>query len=263
MTDDKHSFFNQVMGQSPTTDKVEENQVSLESNDVMGITDISTHTEQTDIPHEARRALVYLMRHGVVLASQKPKVFNLICRYVEFIRRHLSEVYLQLLLDEKTGIAFIATFESEHTSEDDLELEEGESQAEASSLITKRVLTLFDTLILLVLRKHYQERESAGEQKIIIDIERLESYLTPFLPITDHASLERKKLQARINEFKKRKLLSAVRGADDRFEITPLIRYVVSANFLQTLLEEYKSMLGKVQNGSLHDIVKDDNEDEL
>lgn len=261
MTQDNQSFFNQVIGN--TTQKTDQSLSAAIETDSEESNTIENESDQTDIPHEARRALVFLMRQGVVLASQKPKVFNLICRYVDFIRRHLSEVYLQLMLDEKIGIAFIATFESEFAEEMDSELEDDESNNEATSLITKRVLTLFDTLILLVLRKHYQERESAGEQKIIIDLERLESYLTPFLPITDHASLERKKLQARINELKKRKLLSAIRGSDDRYEITPLIRYVVSANFLQTLLGEYTAMLNKERDGITNEFDQNDNEDNL
>ena len=33
--------------------------------------------------------------------------------------------------------------------------------------------------------------------------------------------------------------MSAVRGNDDRFEITPIIRYVVNAGFLESMLAEY------------------------
>ena len=109
-------------------------------------------------------------------------------------------------------------------------------------MISKRTLSLYDTLILLVLRKHYQDRESAGEQKITIDVERLESYLTPFLPITDHASKERKKLLARVKEMVKRKVLSTIRGTEERYEITPIIRYVVSASFLESMLAEYTAL---------------------
>lgn len=117
--------------------------------------------------------------------------------------------------------------------QDDLELDE------STTLIPRRTLSLYDTLILLVLRKHYQDRESAGEQKITIDIERIESYLTPFLPITDHASLDRKKLLARVKALVSKKVLATIRGVEERYEITPIIRYVVSASFLESMLDEY------------------------
>ncbi|MFC0179256.1 DUF4194 domain-containing protein [Thorsellia kenyensis] len=241
----KDSNYDAILDSYAHKEHTEDEENSLNKESITNEINLSDGSPK--IPHEARQALVYLMRQGVVLASQNPKVFAVICRYIFFIRQHLADVYLQLILDEANGIAFIATKESEFTSQEICEADENvveseDDSANTRSLITKRPLTLIDTLILLVLRKHYQERETAGEQKIIIDIERLESYLVPFMPITEHASLERKKLMARLNEFKKRKLLSAVRGSEDRFELTPLIRYVVSANFLTTLLSEYESL---------------------
>lgn len=196
--------------------------------------DSAVHSET--MPHDARRVLVHLMRQGSVMASQKPKLFELLCRHEPAIRKHLSEVYLRLVLDQKMGVAFVASADYQNDISD-INVEPGaENQDdpeldESTTLIPKRTLSLYDTLILLVLRKHYQDRESAGEQKITIDIERLESYLTPFLPITDHASKDRKKLLARVKEMVKRKVLSTIRGAEDRYEITPIIRYVVSASF--------------------------------
>ena len=192
------------------------------------------------MPHDARRALVYLLRQGSVLAAQKAKLFESLCRHELAIREHLAAVYLQLVLDQKSGVAFVASsaYQNEH---DDADAEpDAEEQAEESTtLITRRALSLYDTLILLVLRKHYQDRESAGEQKITIDVERLESYLAPFLPITDYASKDRRKLLARVKEMVRRKVLSSIRGTEDRYEITPIIRYVVSASFLESMLAEY------------------------
>ncbi len=181
------------------------------------------------MPTEARRALVSLLRQGVVLAAQKAKLFASLCRYQKQVRNHLSAVYLRLVLDEKNGIAFIA-----HAQTDDVD-EEGES----ISLISKRTLTLYDTLLLLVLRKHYQERESQGEQKVIIDVERIEANLSPFLPLSNSAKSDRQKLVPSLKRMIDKKILTVVRGNQDRFEISPLIRYVVSAEFLETMLAEY------------------------
>lgn len=216
--------------------------------------DSAVHSET--MPHDARRVLVHLMRQGSVMASQKPKLFELLCRHEPAIRKHLSEVYLRLVLDQKMGVAFVASADYQNDISD-INVEPGaENQDdpeldESTTLIPKRTLSLYDTLILLVLRKHYQDRESAGEQKITIDIERLESYLTPFLPITDHASKDRKKLLARVKEMVKRKVLSTIRGAEDRYEITPIIRYVVSASFLESMLAEYTLLAQQTEDASV------------
>lgn len=220
--------------------------------------DSAVHSET--MPHDARRVLVHLMRQGSVMASQKSKLFELLCRHESAIRKHLSEVYLRLVLDQKMGVAFVASagyqnhisdINVEAGSEGNSENQDDPELDESTTLIPKRTLSLYDTLILLVLRKHYQDRESAGEQKITIDIERLESYLTPFLPITDHASKDRKKLLARVKEMVKRKVLSTIRGTDDRYEITPIIRYVVSASFLESMLAEYTLLAQQTEDASV------------
>ncbi len=201
----------------------------------------STSDSHSDMPHDARRVLVHLMRQGVIIAAQKPKLFELVNRYEAQLRRHLSEVYLQLSVDARAGVVFVASSSGDQAHADETNAAD-ESIEGSLSLITKRTLPLYDTLLLLVLRKHYQDRESAGEQKITIDIERLESRLTPFLPLTDHASLDRRKLIARVKEMARRKVLSTIRGSEDRYEITPVIRYVVNAEFLESMLAEYQRL---------------------
>jgi len=186
---------------------------------------------------DARRALVNVLRFGVILASQKPKLFDLICRYQSAVKNYLSDIYLKLILDERTGVAFIAR-QDENDNEDD---------EESVSLITRRTLSLYDTLLLLVLRKHYQERESSGEQRIIIDSERIEAHLTRFLALTNSSKSDRKKLNSALRKMVEKHILSSVRGSDDRFEITPIIRYVVNAEFLEKMLEEYQRLSQKAE----------------
>lgn len=193
-----------------------------------------TPIETFDLPAEARRALISLLRHGVILTTQKAKLFESLCRYQNAIRQHLSQIYLRLVLDDKAGVAFIVSLDSEMEAEENPLAED-----EVVSLISRRTLSLYDTLLLLVLRKYYQDRETAGEQRIVIDIDRIESYLTPFLPLTNSTKSDRNKLFSALNNLESRKIVTALRGSDDRFEITPVIRYVVGAEFLETLLAKY------------------------
>jgi len=194
--------------------------------------------ESGKMPPDAKRALVSLLKHGVILAAQKNNLFESVCRYQSAIKNHLADVYLKLVLDEKSGVVFVAQMdESEYEDQD------------AVSLMTRRTLSLYDTLLLLVLRKHYQERESAGEQRIMIDIERIEANLTPFLPLTNSMKSDQRKLSSALNRMKEKHLLSNVRGSDDRFEITPIIRYIVNAEFLEKMMEAYKSLAQKSDVG--------------
>ncbi len=210
--------------------------------------ELATELTSETMPHEARRALVNLMRLGVIISSQKPKLFEYICRYENAIRVHLSEIYLQLILDPRAGIAFISGIQEtdDNTNIDDI-----------PSLITKRPLSLYDTLILLCLREYYQERETHGEQKVVIDIERLESFLTPFIPIINNSKADRRSLKAVIERMISRKILSHLRGSEERYEITPVIRYVVNAEFLETMLQEYRNIA--ITNGAAFEDGFDDN----
>ncbi|MCF6344936.1 MAG: DUF4194 domain-containing protein [Thiomicrorhabdus sp.] len=205
--------------------------------------------ERGKMPPEARRVLVYLLKHGVILAAQKKTLFEIVCRYQPSIQNHLSDVYLKLVLDEKSGVAFVAQMDESEMEETDM-----------VSLMTRRTLSLYDTLVLLVLRKHYQERESAGELRIIIDIERIEAYLTPFLPLTNSMKSDQRKISASLNKMVEKHLLSKVRGSEDRFEITPIIRYVVNAEFLEKMLETYQNLAHKEGGKEADDVALQSND---
>lgn len=194
--------------------------------------DSDTDNSQGGLPHEARRALVGLLRHGVIMADNKRLLFDALCRYQQQIQAHLADMYLRLLLDEPAGLAILL-------QQDVADEDHGD---EISTLISRRTLSLYDTLLLLVLRKHYQERESAGEQRIIIDIEQIETALRPFLPLTNSSRSDRRQLSGALKNMKERRIIGAVRGEDERFEITPVIRYVANAEFLEHMLSEYQQL---------------------
>lgn len=208
---------------------------------------VSTGPIVAGMPIEARRALVLLLRQGVVLAETKRIAFDALCRHEALIAAHLGSIFMHMLLDHKAGIAIL--LQQEVTDQDD-------DEEDGSRLINKRTLSLYDTLLLLVLRKYYQERETAGEQKIIIDIDRIETLMTPFLPLTNSTRIDRRTLSGSLTLMKEKRLISTVRGDDERFEITSVIRYVVNAEFLARLLAEYERLAadaGVGQDGEVHD----------
>ncbi len=202
------------------------------------------------IPHEARRALVYLLRQGSALAQKKGEIFELVCRYQDALRNHLENMYLRLVIDERYGVAFIANAQNPEDENDD---------GESVRLISRRTLTLYDTLLILVLRKYFQDRETQGEHKIIIDIETVEAGMSPFLPLTNSTRSDRKQLVTSLKRMIEKRILVIVRGSEERFEISPLIRHVVSAEFLQHMLNEYQRLADE-QSGD--EQIRDDPQDD-
>lgn len=66
--------------------------------------------------------------------------------------------------------------------------------------------------------------------------------MTPFLPLTYSTRSDRRALSGSLALMKDKRLISTVRGDDERFEITSVIRYVVNADFLGRLLAEYERL---------------------
>lgn len=191
------------------------------------------------LPAEARRALVELMRQGVVIAESRRLVFDALCAHRTLIADHLADMYLRMLIDEPAGLALLLN--AQPGGDDDAE--------DVAALISRRTLTVYDTLLLIVLRKHFLDRETAGDIRIRIDLAQLEALLMPFLPLTGSTSSDRKKLNGAVDGMKRRKILSAVRGEDERVEISPVIRYVVNAEYLEHLLEEYRRLAEEARAG--------------
>ncbi|WP_024656997.1 DUF4194 domain-containing protein [Pseudomonas syringae USA007] len=186
------------------------------------------------MPAEARRALRLLLNTGVVRAEKKRLAFEALCQHRALITAHLANMLLCMTLDQKAGIAILLEQDLSESEFEDLTDEDG------SSLVGKRTMPLYDTLVLLVLRKYYQEREVIGENKVIIDVDTIAELMTPFLKLTNSSALERKTLNGSIAKLREKRLLANVRGDGERLEITPVIRYVVNADFLNTLLSEYQ-----------------------
>jgi uncharacterized protein DUF4194 len=188
---------------------------------------LESEAEEGTLPDEVRKALVMLLKKGSLLAAKKPQDFDAICQYQATIRPFLANIFLNMTIDEAAGLIFVK--EPETAENEELEV----------TLLNKRTLSLYDTLVLVVLRKHYQERQATGEQKVTISIESVEENLTPFLTLTNSSTADRKKVTGALNKMVDKQVISTISGSDDRFEITPIIRHVASAEVLEQLLVDY------------------------
>lgn len=188
------------------------------------------------IPHEASRALVYLLRHGVVRSQDKQQIFQALCKYEEIIDTQLKILFLEMILDKKNGFAMLKQKEGDNEVDDD---EIG------SGLIIRYTLSYYDSLVLLMLRKHFKDRENAGEQTVFIHPDQLETMLHPFLSVSKSDRMDRKVLHGALKRLKDKKIITQPRGDRERYEILPTIRHVVNVDFLEVMLEEYKVLAEK------------------
>jgi len=189
------------------------------------------------LKEEARPALITLLKQGVILHSRKPKVFELILANKDAIVDHLADMNLVLTLDERAGMAFIR-----QVGEEDFDEDEDDSIEMSATMISRRALTLYETYVVLSLRRHFQEREASGETKIIIDVEKIMNDLVPFMPLSTSSNIDHKRLNGTLKNLQKKNLIMSVRNNEDRFEISPIIRHVVNAEFLENMINEYQKL---------------------
>lgn len=186
------------------------------------------------LPPVARQALSELLSRGALTASGRPAAYDAIRVHRDRVEQVLGDLNLELVLDASTGIAAVRA----------PELADGEEGTHP--LLRKRPLSLYDSFLALVLRRHYRERENAGDTRIIIDIATIQAALAPFLPLTKSDALDRKQLNGSIDRFKEWAIVNPVRGIEDQFEISPVIRIVISLEWLEQVLREYELMAAKL-----------------
>ena len=202
---------------------------------------------------KVRNIIVDLLKTGSVQFELDSEQYKLLRKKEneDFIRSYLRNINIELVVDPDIGLAYIKNLNREDEiaeTEDDTQLDpESEDFVEDKFLINKSVLTPFKSILILILRKYYQERFSQGESYIVIDIDYIKNALLPYMNISVSDRKDQQKLNGALRDLCEYHLLKRLPSEDnDRFLILPLIRFVVDLNKLNELLEEFRKVNGTV-----------------
>ena len=202
---------------------------------------------------KVRNIIVDLLKTGSVQFELDSEQYKLLRKKEneDFIRSYLRNINIELVVDPDIGLAYIKNLNREDEiadAEDEAQLDpESESFVEDKFLINKSVLTPFKSILILILRKYYQERFSQGESSIVIDIDYIKNALLPYMNISVSDRKDQQKLNGALRALCEYHLLKRLPSEDnDRFLILPLIRFVVDLNKLNELLEEFRKVNGTV-----------------
>ena len=202
---------------------------------------------------KVRNIIVDLLKTGSVQFELDSEQYKLLRKKEneDFIRSYLRNINIELVVDPDIGLAYIKNLNREDEiadAEDETQLDpESESFVEDKFLINKSVLTPFKSILILILRKYYQERFSQGESSIVIDIDYIKNALLPYMNISVSDRKDQQKLNGALRDLCEYHLLKRLPSEDnDRFLILPLIRFVVDLNKLNDLLEEFRKVNGTV-----------------
>ncbi len=181
-----------------------------------------------ELPLDARRVLVQLLAGPSLDGRRHSRLWPILIRDEAAIRSRLSELFLQLVIDRDLQVAFTRQADT--------------GDLEVPSLLRRANLTFLDSILLLHLRERLTQAEAHGDRAVVSTDEIVE-----FLGVyeqagnTDRALFE-KRIYASIEKIKKHSILRKIRSSDDRFEISPTLKLLFSAEEIQALTRIYRDM---------------------
>ena len=186
------------------------------------------HGDSGELSLDARRVLVQLLAGPSLDGQRHSKLWPILIRDEAAIRSRLSELFLQLVIDRDLQVAFTRQADT--------------GDLEVPLLLRRANLTFLDSILLLHLRQRLTQAEAHGDRAVISTDEIVE-----FLGVyeqagnTDRALFE-KRIHASIEKIKKHSILRKIRSSDDRFEISPTLKLLFSAEEIQALTRIYHDM---------------------
>jgi hypothetical protein len=181
-----------------------------------------------ELPLDTRRALVQLLSGPSLDERRHTKLWPVLTRDEGVIRRRLADLFLELVIDPVLKVAFTRQADT--------------GDMEVPRLLHRSQLTFIDSVLLLYLRRQLAQAESHGERAVVSKDEIVE-HLGPYdrAGNTDKAGFT-KRLHASIEKIKERSILQKIRGSEDRFEVSPTLKLLFSAEEIQSLTALYQRM---------------------
>jgi len=193
-----------------------------------GIEDTLYMGDSGSLSLDARRVLVQLLTGPSLEGRRHSKLWQVLIRDEALIRTRLSELFLELIIDRDLQVAFTRQADT--------------GDLDVPKLLRRAKLTFLDSILLLHLRQRLTQAEAHGDRAVVSTddiIEFLEVYEQD--GNKDRAGFE-KRIHASIEKIKKHSILRKIRSTDDRFEISPTLKLLFSAEEIQTLTRVYQKM---------------------
>jgi hypothetical protein len=229
------------------TDISNENYSENTPDNSQGTEQKENNPQVSEFSAEIRNTIIELLKHGSLTFAERPNMYKTLCSYQNEISSYLRNINILLAHNEEMGVAYIKNLyreeEAAQQKTDDI-LEEQDDFDDDSHLISSRTLSEFDSIVILVLRKYYHERYNSGETNVFLDVDQISSLLIPYVGVANSATRTIEKINGTLTKLQEKRLIRKESGNfGDRVEVLPLIRFVINAEFMTQLLEEYHNKL--------------------
>ena len=229
------------------TDISNENYSENTPDNSQGTEQKENNPQVSEFSAEIRNTIIELLKRGSLTFAERPNMYKTLCSYQNEISSYLRNINILLAHNEEMGVAYIKNLyreeEAAQQKTDDI-LEEQDDFDDDSHLISSRTLSEFDSIVILVLRKYYHERYNSGETNVFLDVDQISSLLIPYVGVANSATRTIEKINGTLTKLQEKRLIRKESGNfGDRVEVLPLIRFVINAEFMTQLLEEYHNKL--------------------
>lgn len=178
---------------------------------------------------DTRRVFVLLLLGPSLDARRQSKLWPVLLRDEALIRARLHELFLELVVDREQQVAFTRQIVAE--------------ELDAPILLRKAHLTFLESVLLLFLRSRLTQADAQGERAAVSRDEMLE-HLRVFEKAQnpDRARFERQ-MENAVEKAKKLSLLQRIRGSDERYEVSPTLKLLFTADEIQVLTRSYELLV--------------------
>ncbi|OAX87985.1 hypothetical protein A7D16_13590 [Xanthomonas nasturtii] len=179
---------------------------------------------------EARRALCQLLSGPSVDAQRHGRLWPALLRSEAVIRSALAELFLELVLDREAGIAFTRQADT--------------GELDAPVLLRSSPLTFIDSVLLLHLRQQLADADAdaRGVRAVVEDAELSDALAVYEKNLsTDRAGFLRRVATA-VQKMKDNHVLTRLRGDEARYEVSPALKLLFSAEDVAALGQVYRQL---------------------
>ena len=154
---------------------------------------------------------------GIVMKNGNAEIWNTIMSKQYLIDEYMAKIGLSLVIDEDGGYAFLKQNDGD----------------ELPHLVKRQPLSFRMSLFLVLLRNEINEYDSAtGEGNLVVREEDMVRRMKPYFPeVTDEVKFTNS-IDRCISKALEMKILMPVKDNEEEFEVQPILRRLVDAEWL-------------------------------
>ena len=199
------------------------------------------------LPFKTRQVLVHLLRGPYLRRDRSRHLWTELVASEAVLRSRLNDLFLDLAIDDETGIAFCRrpdTYESK-----------------APSLLHTVRLKFLDSVLLLMLRSRLMRTAETGDRTVVAHAEIVE-YLRDYDRTADRdVRLFDAHVGGVVKRLKDRKILVPLSGEELRYEVSPVLQLLFDATDVAALTEEYRKKAEELREDATADDEEIDSEE--